>query len=299
MADEKDIQTHEILHLLYDHFGGDRGRYVCADEVGDVPCGANRRMDFVAIDCWASGGFDISAFEIKISKSDLRHDLEHPEKHNIFFDQIDRFSLIAPEYVLDAQYKSMLPPKWGIVAVSRGKDTDGKYCLRWKNVRKPMALVDDAQTRRTFNRAFAASIIRRVCAKVEAQANVEIAKARHDGFREGQNSGVRCNYEKLYHETREEMQWMQEFCWACGLYRSDSARAKRLTKIVSAARTIASDTDLLEHAVEQLKKYADEVFKSVKTLCTALEKEAKDPPTRPVPQEQPAGVGDTIQTEDK
>ena len=292
MADEKDIQTHEILCLLYDHFGVVSGRYVCADEVGDVPCGANRRMDFVAIDCWASGGFDISAFEIKISKSDLRHDLEHPEKHNIFFDQIDRYSLIAPEYVLDATYKSMLPPKWGIVAVSRGVDANGTRCLLWKTVRKPLALVDDAQTRRTLNRAFAASVIRRAVI-------YEKERSRAAAYREWQNSNTSTNYEKLWREERDKSAWMREFCWACGLYGMDAARAKRLTRIIKAAKTISRTTDSVESEIERLKQHADEVGKAAKAIRLALEKEAKEPPTPPLPQEQPADGDDTTQTEDK
>lgn len=276
-----EIKTHELVNLLYEHFGAERGRYVCATEVGDVPCGANRRMDFVAVDCWSSGGFDISAFEIKISKSDLRHDLENPEKHNIFFDQIDRFSLIAPEYVLDADYKSMLPPKWGIVSVSRGKDKDGKDCLLWRTVRKPMALVDDPQTHRTFNRAFAASIIRRVVSTVQADANAERDRIRAEAYREGQVTRGGTNWEKLYREASDELNWMRKFCWACGLYNRDETRIKHLTRLITAAKDAESSAGILESTVERLKKHADEVCKAAKTLRTELEREAKDPPDQP------------------
>lgn len=273
-----EIKTNEIVNLLYEHFGSERGRYVCATEVGDVPCGANRRMDFVAVDCWSSGGFDISAFEIKISKSDLRHDLENPEKHNIFFDQIDRFSLIAPEYVLDADYKSMLPPKWGIVSVSRGKDKDWKDCLLWRTVRKPMALVDDPQTHRTFNRAFAASIIRRVVSTVQADANAERDRIRAEAYREGQVTRGGTNWEKLYREASDELNWMRKFCWACGLYNRDETRIKHLTRLITAAKDAESSAGILESTVERLKKHADEVCKAAKTLRTELERESKDPP---------------------
>ena len=276
-----EIKTHEIVNLLYDHFGSERGRYVCATEVGDVPCGANRRMDFVAVDCWSSGGFDISAFEIKISKSDLRNDLEHPEKHNIFFDQIDRFSLIAPEYVLDSGYKSMIPPKWGIVSVSRETGDDGKQVLRWKNVRRPMALVDDAQAHRSFNRAFAASIIRRCVSSVQAAADAECARLREEVNRSRQAASGGTDWEKLYRDANHELSWMRDFCWKCGIYSRNEQRIKRMTRIIAAAKRVEYGSDLMENAVEALKKNADDAVKAAKTLIAELERESKDPPEQP------------------
>ena len=280
-----EIMTHEIVNLLYEHFGSERGRYVCATEVGDVPCGANRRMDFVAVDCWSSGGFDISAFEIKISKSDLRHDLEHPEKHNIFFDQIDRFSLIAPEYVLDSEYKSMIPPKWGIVSVSRETGDDGKQVLRWKNVRRPMALVDDAQAHRSFNRAFAASIIRRCVSAAQAAADAECARLREEVNRSRQATSGGTDWEKLYRDASRELGWMRDFCWKCGIYGRNEQRIKRITRIVAAAKQVESGAGLMESALETLKRNADDAVKAAKTLIAALERESNEPPDQPPAQE--------------
>ena len=280
-----EIKTHEIVNLLYEHFGSERGRYVCATEVGDVPCGANRRMDFVAVDCWSSGGFDISAFEIKVSKSDLRNDLEHPEKHNIFFDQIDRFSLIAPEYVLDSEYKSMIPPKWGIVSVNRETGDDGKQVLRWKNVRRPMALVDDAQAHRSFNRAFAASIIRRCVTSVQAAADAECARLREEVNRSRQATSGGTDWEKLYRDASRELGWMRDFCWKCGIYGRNEQRIKRITRIVAAAKQVESGAGLMESALETLKRNADDAVKAAKTLIAALERESKEPPDQPPAQE--------------
>ena len=273
--------TCDRVSLLYAHFGSERGRYVCATEVGDVPCGANRRMDFVAVDCWSSGGFDISAFEIKISKSDLRNDLEHPEKHNIFFDQIDRFSLIAPEYVLNSVYKSMIPPKWGIVSVSRETGDDGKPVLRWKNVRRPMALVDDAQAHRSLNRAFAASIIRRCVSSVQAAADAECARLREEVNRSRQAESGGTDWEKLYRDANHELSWMRDFCWKCGIYGRNEQRIKRITRIVSAAKQVESGAGLMESALETLKKNADDAVKAAKTLIAELERESKDHPEQP------------------
>lgn len=92
----------------------------------------------------------------KISKSDFRRELENPEKHNIFFDEVDNYSIVAPDYVLDDQ--RIIPPKWGIYHVVR--NADGK--LELKTVRKPLALHDEKNADRKIGRSFMASLIRAI-----------------------------------------------------------------------------------------------------------------------------------------
>lgn len=91
----------------------------------------------------------------KISKSDFRRELTDPSKHNIFFDEIDNYSIVAPDYVLDDQ--RIIPPKWGIYHVVRN---DGK--LELKTVRKPLALHDEKDADRKIGRSFMASLVRAI-----------------------------------------------------------------------------------------------------------------------------------------
>lgn len=109
---ERDIKAWEIVKLLAEKYN-EPSHYACATEVANGTGGYARRwIDFVAVDCWPSSGLNIMGFEIKISKSDFRRELTDPSKHNIFFDEIDNYSIVAPDYVLDDQ--RIIPPKWGI-----------------------------------------------------------------------------------------------------------------------------------------------------------------------------------------
>lgn len=58
----------------------DHRRYAVAEEVGLTTGFSHRRLDMMVLDCYFSNGFRIDGFEIKISTSDLRRELEDPEK---------------------------------------------------------------------------------------------------------------------------------------------------------------------------------------------------------------------------
>lgn len=118
VAQKRDVKAQDIYKLLKKRYDDER-QWLCAGEVSNsTGYNACRRLDFVAVNCYESKGYGIHAFEIKISKSDLRRELEDPTKHNIFFEELDTYSIIAPDYVLDAEYKSLIQPKWGIYVVA-------------------------------------------------------------------------------------------------------------------------------------------------------------------------------------
>ena len=160
----RDITACDILALLAETYR-EPHRYACAAEVSNsTGAYARRRLDFVAVDCWPSSGLKIMAFEIKISKSDFRRELEDPTKHNIFFDEIDNYSIVAPDYVLDDM--SIIPKKWGVYHVVR--DDNGKLAL--KTVRKPLALHDDKAEDRKISRGFMASLVRAIDSQAATKA---------------------------------------------------------------------------------------------------------------------------------
>ncbi len=158
MPSKEKITADDILHLLSNRYGDTR-QYVCAAEVGCATGWANRHVDFMAIHCFESEKFLIEAFEIKISKADLKRELEDPSKHNVFFDDIDTFWIVAPEGVLDNL--DILPAKWGVMKVYRS--SDGEIALRV--ARKPVALNDDKDHWRKLSRSFAASMCRAINAQ--------------------------------------------------------------------------------------------------------------------------------------
>lgn len=155
MAKEKNITATDILSLLSERYG-DPSKYACAAEVSPTTGVWNRRIDFLAIHCWASEAFTLEGFEIKISKSDLRRELQHPDKHACFFEEIDYYWMVAPDYVLDDL--DLLPKKWGVLKVVH--DEDGSLAL--KVARKPICLHDDQINTRKCSRPFMASLCRSI-----------------------------------------------------------------------------------------------------------------------------------------
>lgn len=149
--------TAEDIYALLNKRFSDGRQWLCANEVGNTTGGGKRRLDFVAANCYEGEGFGIHAFEVKISKSDLRHELFDPSKHNIFFSEIDYYSIVAPDYVLDSEYCALVPKNWGIYKAIAGTE-DRKHQL--KVFRKPIALHDEQI--RTIRRGFAFELMRRM-----------------------------------------------------------------------------------------------------------------------------------------
>lgn len=145
MSEEKKITADDIYRLLAEKYSSKR-EWAIAGEVQRTTGWSDLCYDFVAMNCFATNGYRIEAVEIKISKPDLRRELEEPEKHNVIFEDIDYYSLAAPAEIIDV---SIIPPKWGVYAVK-----DGKLITK----RKPLALHDEADRR--IKREFVASFLR-------------------------------------------------------------------------------------------------------------------------------------------
>lgn len=136
-------EVYKAIRLRY----SDARRYAIATEVGLSTGGSRRRLDVVVLDCYASNGFRIDGFEIKVSKADLRRELEDPDKHVAFFDRIDYYTLACPKGIADM---SIIPPKWGVLEVGENGESGYK--------RRPLALHDEL--RKTVPRGFFAEVAR-------------------------------------------------------------------------------------------------------------------------------------------
>lgn len=161
-AKELGISADSICALLRGRFKA--GQCVCAAEVGNATGWSKRYIDFMAFHCYDSENYMIEAFEIKIAKSDLKRELEDPSKHNVFFDDIDKFWIVAPDFVLDDM--DIIPPKWGVMKVYY-LESEGRLCL--KVARKPVALHDEQMRKRRIGRPFAASL----CRAIEEQSETK------------------------------------------------------------------------------------------------------------------------------
>ena len=195
------------------------------------------------MNCWKSNFYKIEVVEIKVSKSDLRRELAEPEKHNVMFDDIDYYSLAAPDKIIDM---SIIPPKWGVYAV-----VDGKLVTK----RKPLALHDEPRT--TLPRAFAASFMR--AAAAQNMERTLLADEKKKSFDEGYERGKREygqmadsweNYKRVQKENRQLSQTLSDL----GIYGLESEQDKATISRLKRFKQIGDDIDWLKHLTEQMKK---------------------------------------------
>lgn len=169
----------DIIALLETRFKEPR-QYTFATEVGNsTGMAQTRRLDFCVIDHFQSNDFAIEGIEVKISKADLMTEIRNPSKHNIFFDDLNFYSLACPHYILDKEVMELIPPHWGIYVVKDNK-------LRAK--RKPVPLHDRPAEK--INKEFVSTFIRRINEpKVQTLDNMlqeEYDKGYTKGYERGQ-----------------------------------------------------------------------------------------------------------------
>lgn len=151
----------------------DSRQYAVAEEVGLTTGYSHRRLDVMVLDCYNSNGFRIDGFEIKVSTSDLRRELEDPEKHVAFFDVIDYYTLAVPAGVAEP-LMDVIPKKWGILIVNEDGTT------RYK--RRPLAL-EDRKADKAVPRGFLAAITRAIQGR--QPSTQELQKEYERGLQDG------------------------------------------------------------------------------------------------------------------
>lgn len=189
----EDIRS--ALRKRYD----DHRRYAVAEEVGLTTGYSRRRLDMMVLDCYASNGFQIDGFEIKISTSDLRNELRDPDKHVAFFDIIDYYTIAAPAGVVDPVL-DIMPKTWGILIVNE----DGTTRIK----RRPLALRGDETNEQKIPRGFLAAITRAIQSHQPSEQSLR--ESYEKGLSDGRETERRsAGYNREYVEKR--MQEIDEY----------------------------------------------------------------------------------------
>lgn len=270
------VTAKDIYRLLAQKYSSTR-EWVIAGEVQRTTGWSDRRYDFVAMNCFASTGYRIEVVEIKVSKPDLRRELEEPEKHNVIFEQIDYYSLAAPAEIIDM---AIIPPKWGVYAVK-----DGKLITK----KKPLALHDDADRR--INRSFAASFLRAAISQ-----NLEkktLAKALQEKFNAGYEQGkASCGWDsqkqEAFEDYKNEANTYRRMLDKLGfpVYMRDSQvkddeMKKRLDLLMKSSDIIkALDADSLQWAIRMMEDGLSNI-KSAMEDIGKLQGKTADTPLKP------------------
>jgi hypothetical protein len=135
-------------------FTNDRPRYVCAFHVNDgAGYSYGRCLDAIVFDTWPSDGLRLHGFEVKISASDFRRELQDTRKAAAFLPMLDTFSILAPRGIVD---REILPKAWGLYHPT----DDGRV----KAARKPLMLHTDGKrddVDRSLMAAFSRALVQR------------------------------------------------------------------------------------------------------------------------------------------
>jgi len=134
---------------------------------------ANRWADAVAMSCWPSLGLNVHGYEIKVSSSDLAHELANGEKSQAIFQYCDRWWLVLPRE--DMVEHKVLPPTWGLLVPRRGR----------------LEVAKDAPelSPKPLDKFFIASILRNAAKYVtpEAKLKEEFERGREEGRKEAES----------------------------------------------------------------------------------------------------------------
>lgn len=259
MSEDNKITAENILSLLKEKYTKDSRQWSIASEVQRKTGWSDRRYDFVAMNCYDSNSYRIEVVEIKVSKSDLRHELMESEKHTIIFEEIDYYWLAAPDEIIDM---AIIPPKWGVYAVK-----DGKLLTK----RKPLCLHDEYNKK--ISRSFAASFLRAAINQNMEKKLLfdELQKKYNEGYQRGVDS-CRWDGQKQdeYERCKEDNIKLRGLLCDLGLYSilgRSVDKEKEVKKLKEGMILIEQlDPNNLEYVVKELERKAKGIKESMEML---------------------------------
>lgn len=276
MSEDKKITADDIYRLLAEKYSSSR-EWAIAGEVQRTTGWSDRRYDFVAMNCFASNRYRIEVVEIKISKPDLRRELEEPEKHNVIFEDIDYYSLAAPAEIIDL---SIIPPKWGVYAVK-----DGKLITK----RKPLALHDEADRR--IKRGFVASFLRAaINQNIERKTFAEELKKKFDeGYAQGKKSLLwDSQKQEAFEQYKKEATEYRDLLYKLGfpIYMSEAhgrtEKIKERQELLMKCSTMiqAFNSDSLGWAIRNIEVALGDMKKALESIAQ-IQKNSFGAPLKP------------------
>jgi len=101
------MKAEELVQLIRDRFEAKNGVYNQCVVLEQVPDGTgmkqSRWIDAVVFQMWESKGLTRAAFEVKVSRSDFLHELQHPGKHQWCYESFHEFWFVAPKDVIQLE----------------------------------------------------------------------------------------------------------------------------------------------------------------------------------------------------
>ena len=163
--------------------------------------GAGRYADALAMSLWPSRGLELHGFEIKVSRSDWRRELEKPEKAEPIQRFCDRWWIVAPASVVLVEE---LPPTWGLLV----PDAKGESLRVFRQAPK-------MEGPRPLDRSFVASVLR--SAQSQITPEVEIERVRREASEAAMEQGLKLGTERAERRARDLYESVAEFEKASGV----------------------------------------------------------------------------------
>lgn len=101
------ITTPDAIRVLRNRYPQNKGQWATIVEF-DV-------IDFLAVNCWPSRGFEVHGHEIKVSRSDWKRELKKPHKALLSMARCDFWWVAAPDGIVQP---GELPEGWGLMILS-------------------------------------------------------------------------------------------------------------------------------------------------------------------------------------
>lgn len=152
------------------------------EEVHDRTSGCNRSADMVAVNCYASRGYEIHGIEIKVAWQDLKREISDPSKADAVGKYCDRWWLAMPEDL--KSHVNDIPVAWGVILVKDGTTQRATRLPKQLDAANPSRGFVAAMMRRAAQRieklAIDAATVREAEAKLEAEYTKGYKNAERD-----------------------------------------------------------------------------------------------------------------------
>ncbi len=225
------------------------------DEVGN---GTGRDLtnwlDCVAVGIWPSVGQELVGVEIKVSKADLKREIDNPAKTEAMMKYMDRFYLACPANIAGADD---VPRTWGLINV---------WESRTRIVKKAPAL-----TPQPLDRSLLAALLRRAGETDDGVVNAAVSKAlAEQRANEEQRITARVESERRAMQARgkDAEQRLATVLQAAGIGEHEWVNCEQLGRVVGAVYRsgifcsysgLSSVAKSVERSASELKKALDEI----------------------------------------
>lgn len=226
--------------------------YAFFEQVANGTGWTGRRYgDAMALSLWPSRGLDLYGFEVKVSRSDWKREVEDPAKADDIARYCDFWFIATPAGLIDV---TELPPTWGLIEVNANKK----------------ATIAHQATRleaKTLDRKFVAALLRRQSESLDGL----LREARIAGRNEGAVTGspdIALRLERTESQLSDLREIVDKFDKASGL--TLSRGWPEVSSVGKAVKLLLDGEYRADHVV-RLRNEAE----AMRSTATKLEKEAE------------------------